>query len=390
MPEPHKTKVLLVTGSLGQGGSERFTYEFCKAIDRDRFDVHLLLSTRRGAPNYYEDRIRELGITIHKRLPTYFCGARAVTGEAYRWPLVHKPMEWALRSLAARRLRKLLEEFDVIYVIEIEFYLLIQALLPNNDRVVTHLMSNAFQYPFNPYRDCRPGRKYRFVYFDPTQKDDYQPHVSDVEAIHFPLALDLRATRDLSAHARIEEPYRIGVFMRLSPQRPIVGIFQAFAKLVEHVDATLVVYGSGTTAHFDAEIDRLGIRSKIEFAGHTQSIERALIEDGLSFIWMTCHDATLGYASIELASFAFPMLFWNLGRKSFDEVQRRTGGAFHAHSEPAELAAETLDLLREPETLRTLGRQLREYVIETYEIRKHVRGLEERLEAIAREARAIA
>jgi len=389
MPDP-KTNVLLVIGSLGQGGSERFTYELCKALDRDRFNLHLLKSTRDRAIDYYEGPIRATGVTIHKKLLTRLCGLRRLLGAAYEWPIVHRPVEWMYRLLSRRLLGDLLDQFDVIYVVEIEYYLLMQALLPDNDRVVTHLMSNAFQYPWNPYRDCRPGRKYRFIYFDPTQKDDYAPHVPDVEAIHFPLALDLSGTRDLSAHARLEPPYRIGVFMRLSPQRPIIGIFQAFAALVEHVDATLVLYGRGTTAHFDAEIDRLGIRDRIEFAGHTESIERALVEDGLSFIWMTCHNHLIGYASIELASFGFPMLFWNQGRMPFEEAMQRTGGAFHAHSDPAALAAETLALLEHPDQMRALGHRLREHVLSTYEIRQHLGELEDHLERIAREARSVA
>lgn len=379
-----KIRVLVVIAHLAQGGSERFVYEFCKAIDRSRFDVEILTKRRPRPIDVYERMIEELGIPIHRKLPTLLHHTRRAAGPLYRVAPVRALVNLPHKLHARRTIGRLFEEFDVIYVVQIENYYLVQALLPDNEKLITHLMSSAFQYRVNPYNDCLPGRNYRFILYDPTQVADYRGAAcSDASTTMFPHALGLTERGDLSHLARIAPPYRIGVFQRLHRERQFSGLFRAFRRVAAEVDAQLVLYGRGNPAQFDAELDQLGIRDRVVFAGHAPTIDSALTGGDLSFVFSTCNNAVLGYGTIEVASHGFPTLFWNVGKESHETVLAKTGGAMHAHVDPDALAAETLDWLKRPEEFRALGHRLRDYIFKTYDIRQHIGTLEAKIEEVA-------
>lgn len=380
-----KTRVLFVIGHLVQSGAERFTYEVLKAIDRDRFEVALLTKSRIRKSDFYYDKILALGIPIHRRLPLWYGRMQRHARPLY---LALRPLvDFAYRLWAKPRLARLLDGYDVINAIQIENYYALQPVLKDDTRVITYLMAHRFQYSYDPLEDCERGRRYRFAIFDPVMREEFAQSGCDVEEIHFPLVIDLSATADLSSHARIAPPYRIGVFVRLARDRPLVGILRAFAALrAKGVDAELWLYGRGDRELFAKEIDSLGIRDHVSFRGHTNSIERTLREDGLSMVWMTSYGPVIAYASIEVGSYAFPMIFWNQhGTMPAAEIARATGGAIESYYEPAELAQATFEALREGDGLRDRGRRLRRYVLERYEVSKHIRGLEDRIVAIAAE-----
>ncbi|HUR80228.1 MAG TPA: glycosyltransferase [Thermoanaerobaculia bacterium] len=384
MSEAKKTRLLFVIGHLVQSGAERYAYELCKAIDRDRFEVAVLTKSRIQASDYYYGKLLDLGIPVHRRLPVTLNRLQRHARKFYLAfrPLIELGHRWYSRLLLGR----LLEEFDVINCIQLENYLLLQPVLRDNSRVITHLMSNAFQYGFNPYMDCASGRQYRFVFTDPTQIADFaDAPCAGAEATFMPLALDLSATHDLSSHAKEGEPYDIGVFMRLGPERPISGLFRAFAKLVRTREARLRIWGRGDPAQFDAELHSLGIRNRVIFEGHTNSIESTLRDAGLSLVWMTCVGTTVGYATTEVSSFGFPMLFWNLADIPDQQVAAETGGAIRSFRVAEDLAGATEELMASREGQLKAGRRLRRYILDTYEIAPHVRRLEEYMLAVAHE-----
>ena len=382
-----KIRVLFVISHLVQGGSERFTYEVLKAIDRERFEPVLLTKRRRRVRDYYDALIAELGVPIIRKLPIFYGRVRHHARPLFR--LLRHPLEALHRFVASMRMGNLFDQFDLICPVQIENYYLLQPLLEDNEKVITFLMSNAFQYKVNPYRDCIPGRRYRFTVFDRRLIDDWRGEpCSNAEAIHFPLCMDLSGRPDLSKSARRVGRPRIGVFIRLSRERSFSGLFQAFRDVVAQTDAELWVYGRGNPAMFHDELVRLGIDKHVVFKGHAVSIADTLRKGELSLVWMTCFDETLGYASVEVASLGFPMLFWNLGRESSEEIAAHTGGALRSHREPQQLAQATLDDLGDPEGAALRGRLLRYWVTETYDIRRHIEALQERMEDIVRENRS--
>jgi glycosyltransferase involved in cell wall biosynthesis len=378
-----RIRLLLVISHLVQSGSERFTYEFLKALDRTRFEPALLTKRRRSKRDHYDDLIQDLGVPIIRKLPIFLHYLRRYARPF--WLLFRPLIELAHRLLARMRMGSLLDSYDLICPVQIENYYLIQPLIADNERLLVFLMSNAFQYKVNPYLDCKPGRRYRFTIYDPALPDDWaEAPCRGAETIAFPLSMDLRDRPDLSALARIEPPYRIGIFIRLSPERAFSGLFRAFKDVVAAAEAELWVYGRGDPAMFDRELDALGIRHRVFFKGHAKNIESALREAALTCVWSTSFDTTLGYGAIELASFGFPMLFWNLGEAPPTLVLERSGGTMRSYREPAQLAAATLEAFRDAEAFREHGRRLREWVSATYDITRHIERLQDEMEKIAR------
>jgi O-antigen/teichoic acid export membrane protein/glycosyltransferase involved in cell wall biosynthesis len=390
-PDPTKTRVLLVIAHLGQGGAERFAYEVLKSLDKNRFEVAVLTKRRPWRGDYYDDKIQALGIPIHRDLPIFLHYARRLAPRVWRIPPVRWAVELLHRICAGFTIGGLLDRFDVIQVVQIEYYYLIQPLLKDNDKVLIHLMSAGFQYRNEqPYGDCRPGRKYRFTIFDPTFRDDYtKDHCKDAEVLDFPLAIDLSQTTDLSECARIEPPYKIGMFIRITPERPVDGILRAFAIVAKSVNAQLIWYGHGDPAPFLPLLDELGIRERVSFPGQAVSIERELREAGLACVYTTGTASKMGYAGVEVASYGFPMLVWDQADTPKVDVLAETNGALHAHHDPGDLAAETLYLLQRPDAFRAVGRALREYILSTHDMTRNIGRLEEKLEEIAAETRRV-
>jgi glycosyltransferase involved in cell wall biosynthesis len=283
----------------------------------------------------------------------------------------------------------LLDRFDVIEAVQIENYYLIQPLVPTNEKIVVHLMSHAVQYAVNPYLDCEAGRSYRFVLFDPAQAKDYAAaKCSGAVTLDFPLALDVTAFADLSAIVRTAAPFRIAIFQRLHPkEHPFAGFFKAFARILLTLDAELLVYGDGDSGIFASDLDELGIRERVKFVGHTSSMERALREDGISLVWQNSIGLAIGYASIEVAAYGFPLLFWSIIELDSENLASQTDGALLAYHDPMRLADETLRLLLDPEMLRAFGTKIREYALQKYDIRRHIGRLEDFIELVANECR---
>jgi glycosyltransferase involved in cell wall biosynthesis len=385
MVERQKIRVLIVSFNLGQGGSERFLFELCKAFDRDRFDIEILTKYPTTPPEYYEPRLRELGIPIHHKMPRFLHLVRRFARPFFVFRPTRAIVETIHRLWMRFSIGGLLDRFDVIEAIQIENYYLVQPLVKNNDKIIIHLMSHAVQYDVSPYADCLPGRSYRFVLFDPAQKNDLASlKCLRAETFDFPLALATHSFPDLSTKPKTSARYRIAIFQRLHPkEHPFSGFFQALRHILDVVDAELVIYGRGDPAVFDSELLELNIRDRVTFVGHTASIERALREDQISLVWQISIGKAIGYSSIEIGAYGFPVLLWNI---TGCEADPGNSDGFRTFHDPKALADETLRLLNDPGEQRAAGAMLRQYVIRNYDIYGYMPSLEAKLMEIAREA----
>lgn len=389
MKDNGRVRVVFVIAHLVQGGSERYLYEVCRALDPERFEVEILFRSRPRRKDHYYWKLRELGVTVRTKLPAprNFARVLPIVAETRAWKALE---DAAYRVLLRLRLRGFFDRYDVINIIQIENHYYLQDLLAGDPRKVIYLMSNGFQYSFDLYGDCDPDEAHRFVIMDPTQESDLagSARALNYETLYFPLALDV------SEHPPIADlpvpddgPAHIACFIRLSPQRPIVPLFRCLERLTRTRDAVFHVYGSGDPAPFLPVLDELGIRDRVVFAGHESDMRGALIRDGISLVWMTCHGPVLGYASLEVASLGVPMVFSNIGDASYEEIQEATAGAVHAFQTPEDVAQFTERLLASPAELAAAGERLRQYVVDTRDIRTQIHVLEDYLHGVAAQAR---
>jgi hypothetical protein len=129
-------------------------------------------------------------------------------------------MAFAMRA----RLRRLAARFDLLVVIEIDCYFILQSVLPDNRRMVIHLMSNRFSST-TTWRRLRGRPPARFILMDPSNSATFverraatpKPATSAVDGFERTCAGDA----PLPSAGRV----KIGIFIRLGRQRPIEMFF---------------------------------------------------------------------------------------------------------------------------------------------------------------------
>lgn len=385
---PRRLRVLLVIPSLAQAGAERYLHEYTRALDPQRFAIEVLTSEKASEADYYFRQLRELGVPVHARLH----GARLSRLQALipdRRRL--RPLRQAVgragvtigdaeRSL---RLRGFFDSFDIISCLQIEAYYSIQPVLPNNDRVLIHLMSHQFQYDHPVYEQGLPGRKYRCLYFDPNQVEELRGSaLADAETAFVPLALDLTGRDNLYAPPSTGRK-RIAIYSRIDPSRRLEPLIYALQGLVRRTDAELWLYGRGDTKALYTLLDMLRIRDRVVLPGHQEDLEASLRRDQPHLVWMASVGAAIGYGSLEVGSFGFPIAFYSFGGEDEESIRARTGGGVNAFASVPELVDFSVRALEDQPGLTALGGRLRDHIFATNDVRKSVRLLEEQYERVA-------
>lgn len=385
MDRGRRLKLVFVISQLVQGGSERYLFELCRALNPSRFEVEILFRQRPRKSDYYYWKLKELGFTIHTQLPIRRNFARL-------FPRLAKTRVWkgaedaVFAGLLRLQLSSFFDRYDVINIIQIENYHHLRDFLRGDPRKVVYLMSNGFQYDHDIYAACNRDEHHHFVIMDPDQEQDLARSETDFsyEVRYFPLLMDF------TEHPRIEfappvgsDPVHIGCFIRLSTERPLEPLFHCFERLVRTRDAVLHVYGSGDPSMFIPMLDRLGIRDRVVFEGHQVDMRAAVVRDGVSIVWMTCHGVVLGYASLEVASFGIPMVFWNLSSTPHVRILEATAGAVHAFTAPEDVARFTDEMIKSPDQMTTVGGRLRDWVVTERDINSQIHVLEEYLVEVA-------
>lgn len=373
-----RIRLLFVIGQLVQGGSERYLFELCRALDKDKFEIEVLTRRRTRPNDYYLPRLTELGIVVHRRLPLPLDRwARTYVPRLYRVAPFRRSMRRALDRQLEMVFGRFFDRYDLINCIQIESYNQLQHLLPASRRVLIHLMSARYQYPYDPYAECSPERHYHVVVTDPSQFDDLaDSNCRNASSLRFPLVLDCRARPSVFALPPKGTPLRIGIFTRLSPEKPLEPLFFCFQSLVRDYDATLHVYGRGNPEPYRRLLDVLHIRERVFFEGHQVNLEETVRRERLSLGWLISNGPFLGYASIEVASYGMPMVFWNCLPTADEETLAQTGGAIHAFGNVVDFVNFNRELLEQPERLVQLGRDLRAYILAEYDVRHHIHVLE--------------
>jgi glycosyltransferase involved in cell wall biosynthesis len=383
-----RPKVLFVIGSFSQGGSERWLYETSRALRTRGWEVEVLTTRSVDPGQFYYKRLRSLLFPIHRRLPTLRFYARLFPG-LYETVLGRRLIDFMNRLRLTLALGDFLAGYDLVSIVQIENYIQLQSYLPSDAPIVIHLMSNAFQYERSPYEICASGRRYRFVLMDPAQRQDLDgTPCESAETLYLPLALDFSEREPVSIARPARMPVRIATFIRLSSERPFDPLLYSFQSAARQVDATLYVYGGGDTSRARRTVKLLGIEDRVTFRGHASDIRKAIVEDGISMVWMTCHDRALGYASIEVAALRVPMLFWNLGREEPGRLAEATGGAVKAFPTVKEFAGHAAKLLSAPDGLKEEAARLFEYVRRVHDIERVADATDEYYRKVMAEYRA--
>ncbi len=394
-----RIRLVFVTSQFSQGGAERYLFETCRALDRKRFDIDILTCQDVDRAAFYYQQLRGIGVPIHEKLPPvpdlgsqipalarsapYRAAARRIGGALVRSAPYRAAAQRIGGAQAKRALGGFLDAFDLVCIIQIENYFRLQHGLKSDGRTIVHLTSNRFQYQYDFYDDCLADRRYRFIVCDKAQAVE----LGDLKCLGYdvfewPLSMDFTNYPVIPMPPPSEHP-RIGIFTRLSAQKPLDTLFEAFRALRQRLPATLHVYGAGDRTPSERVVASLGLTGHVFFEGHRPDMLRTLQDDGLSMCWLMSVDTLLGFASIEIAAAGVPILFFNFGKATTDDVLSQTGGAMHTFQLPDALGRFAADCLTGSPALATIAARLRDYIRKRHDIHRNIGRLENYYEAVA-------
>ncbi|MHA2283476.1 MAG: hypothetical protein ACXAC5_21760 [Promethearchaeota archaeon] len=371
-----KIRLIFVIFQFDQGGSERYLYELCKALNKDKFEIEILTKKNIKHTDYYYFKLKRQGISIHNKLSRRRYLGKKLILLFPKTSVFQKVFNLLDKILLRIELNNFFEQYDLICFIQIENYYLLQQFFNNNSNIIIHLMSHQIQYEEQLYTECLPNRNYRFVLADRNQKRDLLgSEAESAEIHHFPLVLDMK-NRNFIYRLAHAFPIKIAVFTRLSPQKPIDFFLYAFNDLLESVDATLHIYGRGNPNTYTSTLNMLNIQNKVFFEGHRVNLEKSITQDRIGIGWMLSIDSYIGYASIELASFGLPLIFRNLYESRYEDIKSQTNGIVHSFHNISDFVDFNKETINHPDRLLTLGKKLREYVYSENDVVKHIHRLE--------------
>ncbi|MEN0064700.1 MAG: glycosyltransferase [Myxococcota bacterium] len=335
--------------------------------------MEILTGHRVPESQYYFRKHLDAGVRIHRRLPE-LVNAAAIKLRTTSWARQARDASGMVSGLAVPS--SFYWQFDVVCPIQVENYYRVQQQVDDHPGLIVHLMGNTIQYNHDMYDLLTKGKEYRFVIFNRAQADEVA-HLP-CRTFRWPLAMDLTDRPLLPRRTRApDEPARIGVFTRLSDQKPIEPFLYALHELNQRLPAELWVYGGGDPGIFERCIRTLSLQERVRFMGHTPDLVATLRDEQIDSCWLMSVDETVGYASIEIGSLGVPMVYWNWGHQRHDEVLAATGGVMHAFSSVLAFVDHAETLLRDPAHLADQGRRLRDHFLAHHDVGRRIRQLED-------------
>jgi glycosyltransferase involved in cell wall biosynthesis len=370
-----KKKLLFVVSEFYQAGTQRFTYEVDRALNKSKFQVEILcllpLKANPYFTDYYYQKHLALGTYIHflsevdQRLyPTYW--------QRFKKFLFNSPLPDERAPLFS-----FFNRFDKIAVMGEYNYKEIARFLSaeNRQKLIIHIQNSRFQK-----RDLYDGfdkkLPYHFVsgFYDDQLLFELEEFTS-YQHTFFNLNLRFDPIPSKTEFAVKSIP-RIGIFTRLTYTKPITPFLEVFARMVEvNPRCELHVFGAGDPEKEGVIIDveRLHLTPYVFFRGHQEKMtETALSEDiDIAFIH-GYHGLPGGWVSFDLSRVGIPQVFWDFGHSNtgaFNEV-------FPMFQDAKQMADFCNELLNCPSKSELLAKNQLMTISDKHNIEKNIHVLE--------------
>ena len=136
-------------------------------------------------------------------------------------------------------------------------------------------------------------------------------------------------------------------------------------------------YGDGDSSQYYDLLNDLGILDSVIFRGHSRSISDSIINDKIDILWLVSMGKSISYSSIEISGFGMPMVFWNLNDIDSLKILADTNGAINSFNNLKEFIDFNLKISGDDKELRMIGQNVRNYVMNYYDINKNIKKLED-------------
>lgn len=396
----NKIKLLIVYPFLNQSGSQRWIYEICKHIDKDKFEIGVLTDEKYLGSgdeytfeNYYYHELKKINIPLFEYLNTkkrktlWHRGVRKIQREIYK--TLNKELIQTNPQII-----KFLKSFDVVCLVDTYGYRPVQKEMSKlnlkNFFIVLH--SHNSQYKNDPYLCFDKNRNYNFAYFCPKQIEELgESGFDDGDSRFFynPLVLNLSGYPNLF-NPITENSVVISVFTRISRMKPIEIFIKAFEKLQKKLGRKCVlnIYGKIEQEDYYKELQALIesldiIENTARFMGHSDDIGATISKDKINMYWGTTFNTSVGYSSIEVGALGVPCILWNENDATASEyAEEQTNGLLIAPNRIDDFIERNLKYLQCDESLKELSLKQREYFFSNHNIIDKIKDFEDYVASI--------
>ena len=385
---------MIVNGNLAQAGSERWLFEICKHINKEKFEVGVLCYKKYAKQNgtvnysnYYYHKLKQLKVNLHALFPntddkpTYFTrGINKIRRKMYK--ITRNP-----GLITDSAIVNLFRNYDVICIVDFNYYRIIKNEIHQvpSEKVAISLLCHKFQFESDPYVWFDKDRKYNFIHFCPNQADELASSNIDVRAnnlFRFPLAMDL-SEYSLIFNPIIDNSVVISIFTRISKMKRIDVFIESFAKMSRTATAklTLYIYGDVQDEDYYQELQRqiadYEITDAVRFMGHSSDMAESIKQDKINLYWGLSIGASVGFSSIEVGAMGIPSIYWSVDKSSdHARIADQTNGAIIAHNNINEFVGANLHYISDPELFAQLSAEQRNYFFTVHNIKENIEEFE--------------
>lgn len=379
-----KKRILWVVYDFIQAGGQRYVYEICKALNKEKFEIDFL---KVGPMNYDKHWDHEFYYT-----PTLELGCKVFFLEDLfgskkkNFPksgLLIRTFNYFKRKIIPEKsvdkkgmLEDFFRKYDFVNFSGTSVFEICLEYNINPPNGFIHILTFGFQKP-DMYKGYEKVAHYKFispVTLSAAKKD--LDGFTNYEITYYPLCFET-SPYDIEKSVSSKN-YRIAIFTRLSSMKPLDPFFYSLKILVEWgLNVELYIYGAGNPEKLGMirQLEYLYIRDRVKFLGHVESIPDALKENKPDLIWyQSANKEPGGYAAFEVSMSGLPQVFWDF----MDMAEHRSiEKVFPSFTNLLSFSRYSREIILSPEKQSILGNQQRDYVIENYSIKKHIHILEE-------------
>ena len=384
-----KKRVLWVVYDFVQAGGQKYVYEICKALNKDKYQIDILrvseLNQDKNWNNeFYLQPTIDLGCAIFKyfdiiriKEESYFGKlalrvenfVRAKTG-------LTKDNRKAIETEQKQKLESFFANYDVINFSGIGVYEICLRFNIHLKNSFIHILTFGFQHS-NMYSSYNVNLHYDFI--SPVTEEAARRDLkdfTDYRFTYFPLAFETNPY-DITWRQG-QQKFVIAIFTRLSLMKPLDPFFYTLKILTEQgYDIELHLYGAGDPdeLRITNQLRYLYIADRVKFKGHVSSIPDALRQNPPDLLWFqSANQEPGGYAAFEISMSGLPQLFWDFMDTG---MKRDISKVFPSFTEILSFASYTANMLNDVNSRKELGSKQRNYVLEKYSIQEHIHIIEE-------------
>lgn len=370
-----KVKVLFVVSEFWQAGTQRFTFELDRALNKAEFEVDILcmlpLNKSGDFTDYYYPKHLDLGSKIH-----FFDEVNLLT-----IPTIGQKIKNRLFNASyvdeRIKMKHFFDDFDCISIMgeynykEVNKYILKE----NQHKLLVHIQNSRYQVK-NTYDAFPKEEKFHFVSgFHKGQIEFELADFDDYEHTYYNLNFKIENEFVKTTYQASTKP-KIGIFTRLTPAKPLDPFLFSFQLVKEQLpEAEFHIFGSGDPVKEGVYrcAQQLKLENAIHFRGHQENILKTAVEEQLDLVWLHgYHGLPGGWVGFDMSTAKIPQLFWDFG----SDASTQFHSFFPMCTTYKELATKSIQILSNSIEAKTLAEEQFTYTDENYNIAKNIHVME--------------